>query len=257
VKSKGWFFHAITGDQWLLKLKFRVPLRAFSKQQLLAVLTLPTLNEIEEIERYGNQSRVRAHQEGTWMELDIDAFTYAELDQPSLWDWLTAAMRAFLEHTGNEVKDSAPGDIEASMPWKVLGQRWHSLRKGFPPGKDVVWPADTLSVLVQAVHQTAPDGRWRWDDRTQARCYLTGSDQPWITVHTKRPEGLIVMLDGPPLADLSELVATMPVTVNWTNRGEQDQQLQMAFVATQQPRDPSFRKLLAKHLQTRVASSAD
>ncbi len=34
-KSDGWFFHAITGETWLLKMKFRVAKRTFRREELL------------------------------------------------------------------------------------------------------------------------------------------------------------------------------------------------------------------------------
>lgn len=57
------------------------------------------------------------------------------------------------------------------------------------------------------------------------------------------------MLSGPQIVDRDELAAAMPIPVNWTDRGEGEQILQMAFVETQQPRDSAFRKLLAAHLK--------
>ncbi|MGN6133004.1 MAG: hypothetical protein ACTHOU_00835, partial [Aureliella sp.] len=246
VKSKGWFLHAITGETWLLKLKFRVPRRSFTKQQLESVLDLPTLNQLDDIESYSNEPRIRARQAGAWMELEIRPFQLAEIDKPSFWSWLDQAMTAFLELTSDEASSTSSLDVEALMPWKVLGQRWHMLRKGFPAGREIVWPAETLSVLVQSVHQTGATGRWRWDEKTTAKFMLSGRDEPWITLHTKRPEGLIVMLDGPTLADRDDLIAAMPVPVNWASRGE-GEQLQMALVETQQPRDPAFRRLLQAH----------
>ena len=66
--------------------------------------------------------------------------------------------------------------------------------------------------------------------------------------NTPQPIRLIVMLDGPPLAKLEDVASGMPVAVHWANRGENAQQLQMAFVETSQPRDAGFRKLLSAHL---------
>ena len=45
-KSDGWFFHAITGEQWLLKLKFRTAKRTFERDTLIAELDLKPLNEM-------------------------------------------------------------------------------------------------------------------------------------------------------------------------------------------------------------------
>jgi excinuclease ABC subunit A len=44
-KSDGWFLHAITGEAWLLKLKFRVPRNTFKRDVLQQEIPLPTLNQ--------------------------------------------------------------------------------------------------------------------------------------------------------------------------------------------------------------------
>ena len=48
-KSVGWFFHAITGETWLLKMKFRVAKNTFQRQNLLDRLPLKTLNQLDEV----------------------------------------------------------------------------------------------------------------------------------------------------------------------------------------------------------------
>ncbi|MCC6511262.1 MAG: excinuclease ABC subunit UvrA, partial [Pirellulaceae bacterium] len=247
VKSLGWFFQAHTGDTWLLKLKFRVPRTAFTDQQLLDVVTLPTLNQMPEIQAYGNQSRVKLSKDSGWVELEICAFKLDEIDTPKFWKWLNSAIKAFLSSAPAE---PVVADIESHMPWKVLGHRWHAMRKGFPVGRDVAWPAETLSVLVQTLHQVggAQLGRWQWDDQTQVKVWVPGYAEPWVTMHTKRPEGLIVVLTGPPLDELDQHKAAMPVALNWTNRSPGVQQLQLSFTETLQPRDAAFKKLLTAHL---------
>ncbi|MEM7473883.1 MAG: excinuclease ABC subunit UvrA, partial [Planctomycetota bacterium] len=223
VKSRGWFLHAITAETWLLKLKFRLPRRAFTKAQLESVVELATLNQMEEIEAYGNESRVKAKAAGQWMELEIRAFKQEEIDTEKFWKWLEEASFAFLGKTTPEKKvetESGSSDPKNTTPWKVLKQRWHSLRKGFPPGKDIVWPAETLSVFIQAVHQSAGGGRWRWDEQSTARYILPGQKDPWIVLHTKRPEGLIAVLHGPKGYDPGSLKDSLPMKVQITKRGE-------------------------------------
>jgi excinuclease ABC subunit A len=252
VKSRGWFLHAITAETWLLKLKFRVPRRSFTKAQLQAVVELPTLNQMEHVEMYGNEPRVTAKAAGTWMELEIRPHSLAEIDTPQFWKWLQDAGAAFLGKTApapetNEIAES--NDPKQHMPWRILKQRWHSLRKGFPPGRTIVWPAETLSVFIQAVHQSAGGGKWRWDEQTTARYFLPGNSEPWIVLHTKRPEGLIAVLNGPQGYDPGDLKDSLPVKLQITARGDNQQQLQLAFTELQQPRDASVKKLLAKHGQ--------
>ncbi|MCA9191512.1 MAG: excinuclease ABC subunit UvrA [Planctomycetales bacterium] len=247
VKARGWFLHAITAETWLLKLKFRVPRRNFSKAQLESIVKLPTLNEMEEIEMYGNEPRVRARLAGQWMELELRPHSLAEIDTTQFWKWLDDAALAFLGKTAPTVA-AAPIDASKQMPWKILKQRWHSLRKGFPPGRSIVWPAETLSVFIQSVHQATGDGRWRWDEATAARYVLPGVDEPWIVLHTKRPEGLIAVLNGPKGFNVSKIKDALPVSVQVTTRGDSEEQIQLAFTELQQPRDPAVKKLLAAHV---------
>ena len=58
-KSDGWFFHAITGETWLVKLKFRVYRGTFQRQDLLERIPLRTLNQMEGLPIYGNEPRVK------------------------------------------------------------------------------------------------------------------------------------------------------------------------------------------------------
>ena len=52
-KSDGWFFHAITGERWLVKLKFRTAKKTFERDTLVADSALKPLNDLDEIEAYG------------------------------------------------------------------------------------------------------------------------------------------------------------------------------------------------------------
>jgi excinuclease ABC subunit A len=250
VKSRGWFMHAITAETWLLKLKFRVPRRAFTKSQLESLVQLPTLNELQDVPQYSNEPRVRAKAVGSWMELELQPFTLAEIDVPAFWKWVHDAAGIFLGKTAPTVEQPAASSVEPKdqKPWKILKQRWHSLRKGFPPGRTVVWPTETLSVLIQAVHQAAGGGRWRWDEQTLARYFLPGQQEPWLVLHTKRPEGLIAVLTGPKGFPLGDLKDSSPVAIHVTTRGDEEQ-LQLAFTELQQPRDATIRKLLASHMK--------
>lgn len=249
VKSRGWFLHAITAETWLLKLKFRVPRRTFTKSQLQSIVELPTLNQLEEVEMYGNEPRIKAKATGAWMELELRVYTLDEIDKPQFWQWLQDASFAFLGKTSPVTETNETSDPKNHMPWKILKQRWHSLRKGFPPGRTIVWPAETLSVFIQAVHQSAGGGRWRWDEQNTARYILPGESEPWIVLHTKRPEGLIAVLNGPKGYDPGDLKDSSPVKVQITARGEDSEQIQLAFTELQQPRDATIKRLLAKHMQ--------
>ncbi|RMF45091.1 MAG: excinuclease ABC subunit UvrA [Planctomycetota bacterium] len=248
VKSRGWFLHAITAEPWLLKLKFRVPRTHFKKIELLCVVDLPTLNQLDEVELYGNQPRAKARANGPWLEFEIQPYKLEEIDTPQFWTWLERAGRAFLGRPDPEAEPAPPAsDPKEHTPWKVLKQRWHALRKGFPPNSEVVWPPELLSVMIQTVHRTAPGGRWRWDHPTRATYTLPGSKQPWLTLLTKRAEALIAEVRGPAgFADPS--VERLPIDTAVSQAdGAAENCIQLLFTELQQPRHPQVRKFLAAH----------
>ena len=53
------FCTRLTGESWLLKMKFRVRPRTFKKDELVDQIPLATANELDDLPIYGNQPRVR------------------------------------------------------------------------------------------------------------------------------------------------------------------------------------------------------
>ncbi|HZL87342.1 MAG TPA: excinuclease ABC subunit UvrA, partial [Pirellulaceae bacterium] len=88
-KSDGWFFHAITGETWLIKLKFRVYKGTFKREDLLERIQLKTLNELADLPIYGNEPRVKVKSShGPWQEVEIRAHTLEEIDTPDFWSFV-------------------------------------------------------------------------------------------------------------------------------------------------------------------------
>ncbi|NLX55306.1 MAG: excinuclease ABC subunit UvrA [Planctomycetaceae bacterium] len=192
-KSVGWFFHAITGEAWLLKMKFRVAHNTFERQDLLQRLPLKTLNQLEEVPLYGNEPRVKCRSlRGPWQEIQITAHSWAEIDTPEFWSFVEEAVAGFQEYTQlTELK------LEDHMPWKKLGQRWHFLRKGFSPGKRILWEVEVWEELYELLRQCAPDGQFLWNNQVLVHLVLKSQREPWITICTKRCESLDMTLYGP------------------------------------------------------------
>ncbi len=71
-KADGWFFHAITGEEWLLKMKFRTARNTFSRDELVRRLDLKPLNDMPELPLYGTEPRVKVRSlRGPWQEIEI------------------------------------------------------------------------------------------------------------------------------------------------------------------------------------------
>ncbi|MEX2093286.1 MAG: excinuclease ABC subunit UvrA [Pirellulales bacterium] len=192
-KSDGWFFHAITGETWLLKLKFRVYRGTFKRDELQSRIELKTLNELADLPIYGNEPRVKVKTlRGPWQEVEIRAHSLAEVDTPEFWSFLDDAVAGFSRFT--EKAAVSPEDIS---PWKALGQKWHFLRKGFPPGKPVAWSPELLEELCELLKETAPGGQFLWNNQQLVHYMPQGRREPWATIQTKKPHALLLHLTGP------------------------------------------------------------
>ncbi|MEX2188322.1 MAG: excinuclease ABC subunit A, partial [Pirellulales bacterium] len=192
-KSDGWFFHAITGETWILKLKFRVAKNTFKRDLLIADFGLKPYNDIPDLPVYGNEPRVKCkNQRGPFQEIEVHVQNYAEIDTPEFWTFLKRAVTSFESYL-----DRAAARPEAIMPWKVLGQKWHFARKGFPPGKRVEWEGDVLEELCEMLAEIAPEGQFLWNNQQVVHVFVPGQKEAWASIFTKRPQALELVLTGP------------------------------------------------------------
>src|SRR5690606_18657339 len=134
----GWFFHALTGDEWFVRLYFRVPKKTFDADELQHRLGLTPVDEIDEIPVYGRGERVKVNNtKGPFQEVVIDVHERDEIDTPEFRKFVLQAAEAYLRQVRQQ-NQADPADV---MPWKVLGRKWHESRKGFPSNKRVGWSA--------------------------------------------------------------------------------------------------------------------
>ncbi|MBM3998590.1 MAG: excinuclease ABC subunit UvrA [Planctomycetes bacterium] len=193
-KSQGWFFHALTGETWQLKMKFRTAAGTFRGPAWIESLGLGTLNQLDEIPLYGNEPRVRVQKvKGPWQEVEIRAHSWKEIDTPAFWDFLEKAVRGFVR--AEQAILANPLD---ATPWKKLGRRWHVLRKGFPPGRRVEWPAELLEETLRFFESLTPADAFVWTHQVLVHVRRPDNGQPWATIVTKRTDAVHVHLHGPP-----------------------------------------------------------
>jgi excinuclease ABC subunit A len=192
-RADTWFFHAITGEAWMLKMKFRLPKSSFKCDALEKGLDLQTLNELDEIPMYSNDSRIKTKSiGGVWQEIQINAHTLAEIDKPIFWEFLEKAVAGFQEQT-----EQRQSDPEAAMPWKKLGLAWHLLSKGFPPGKKIDWDPKLVETVLNEIKKLAREVRINDRQQNVIELSLPGQSKPWASIFTKRPQGLDLHLSGP------------------------------------------------------------
>jgi excinuclease ABC subunit A len=245
-KIDGWFFHAITGERWLLKLKFRTAKQTFDRERLVAELGLLPLNDIDEIEAYGHGPRVKCKNlRGPWQEVQIDAHSWDEINTPQFWSLVERAVAGFRKFT--ERAQQRPEDV---MPWKVLGQKWHLLRKGFPPGKRVAWELDVLEELLEMLGDTVPGGQFLWNNQEVVKFMVPGVREPWATVYTKRLAGVDLVLNGPKGAFQLGRVAELASDRALVPGGDDRDQVKLRFTSTDELHDGRLAAFLKAHVET-------
>ncbi len=266
-KSDGWFFHAITGEPWLLKMKFRTAKKTFQRDDLVVALGLKPLNDIPEVEAYGHGPRVQCKNlRGPFQEVEIRAYSWQEIDTPAFWKFLEQAISGF--HKFTERVQQNPEDV---MPWKVLGRKWHLARKGFPPGKQPSWNIEVLEELLEMLGEAASaagDGKengtstksqFLWNNQQVIHLMIAGQREPWATVHTKRPAGVDVILNGPPgafnMARIAGIASQRVIVAE--GEGEGLDQVKFRFVKSDHLHVGDLAVFLAEHLAAvRDASTA-
>ncbi len=191
--SRGWFLHAITGEAWLLKLKFRVARNTFRRDALETALPLKSLNEMDSLPIYGNEPRVKCKNlRGPWQEVEIRLHAWEEANTPAFWGFLKQAILGF-----ETLQGRVAANPDEYTPWRKLGERWHFSRKGFPPGKPVMWPPEVLEDLCELLQEKAPHGQFLWNNQQVVHMFLKDQREPWATIYTKRLSDVELVLTGP------------------------------------------------------------
>lgn len=243
-KTLGWFFHALTGESWLLKMKFRVRRNTFKKEDLQTRLPLMTLNQVDDIPLYGNDSRVKCKNlAGPWQEVEIRAFTLEELNRTEFWDFLKDAISGFEFHS-----EKAEEDIESHMPWKKLGRQWHYSTNGFSIGETRKWDEQILNSLEGLINQIGGEIDWSWDNKDHAKFMLKDFDGIWGSINTKTEDTVpLVLYHSKDLITLDE-ISKFGASVELDSEDDEKDYLRIDFNSKDQLEDKSLQEFLEKHL---------
>ena len=119
-KSDGWFFHAITGEEWLLKMKFRTARNTFSRDELVRRLDLKPLNDMPDLPLYGTEPRVKVRSlRGPWQEIELRVHGYSEIDRPEFWSFVDQAVGGFGKFASRS--SSIPTSCSPGSSWAASG----------------------------------------------------------------------------------------------------------------------------------------
>jgi excinuclease ABC subunit A len=243
-KIDGWFFHAITGEQWVLKLKFRTAKKTFTRDELIERLDLKPLNDMPDLPVYGSEPRVKCKNiRGPWQEVELAVHALDEVDRPEFWQFLEQAVAGFRRYA-----DRAGQNPEDLMPWKVLGQKWHFSRRGFPPGKKPEWPVELLEELCELLAAAAVDGQFLWNNQQVVHVFVPQQAEPWASLYTKRTAGLDLVLTGPKNAIAFGRVASLAAERELVTNQPQRDFLKLRFRTLDDLNNGDLVDLLREHV---------
>jgi excinuclease ABC subunit A len=240
-----WFLHALTGDEWLLTLRFRVGRNTFADEQLARQLALKPLDDLDELPVYGRGDRVRVKNlKGPWQEVTVTVHWLREIDTPEFRAFLKRAASSYLQRT-----QATPLNVDDLTPWKVLGKKWHLSRKGFPSGKRVQWEPDVLERLADQLEGALPRARIDWTGKQVVHVYRDGSEEPWATIQTKRRSGVDVSLFGPAGRFALGKIANLGSEREIVSAAGKPDQIKIRIDSSTQLSDPAFARFIQEHAQ--------
>ena len=241
-KKQGWFFHTLTGDPWFLKMKFRVRPKTFNREELVQQIPLLRPNDLEDIPVYGNTPRVKlTNSKASWQEIEIRVNNMDEIDIPGFWEFLDDAIASF-----QNKKEAKKVKIEDESPWAKLGSKWHFMRKGFAPGKKIKWQPEVLEVLHDVIQKAAPDSQFLWSNKQIVHVYLPQQKHPWVSIQTKKPDGVWMQLAGPKDSVTVGRVADLADAPTLSSKDDLDV-LKMSFKDVEQVSNKELETFLIEH----------
>ena len=192
-KGLGWFLHARSGGEWLLSLCFRVKKNEFTTEDLDASLGLKPLDDMEDVQAYGRDPRVKARNLKTaWQEVTIKIWKKSEVDTPAFRQFVRQAMKSYL--TLSKAEATNPEDL---MPWKQLGRKWHLMKKGMPATGRGVWDIKIVERLLPVLDSHFEKCDVDYGIRSKINWTEAKSGKTVAELHTKRSDGVDLILYFP------------------------------------------------------------
>ena len=244
-RSAGWFLHAMTSQEWLLRLVFRVGKNTFTSKELVQRLGIRPLNETPGLEIYSDEERVWVtNHKLPWQSVTVLVHRLSEIDTPAFLAFLKEAADSFQKNIKR--LQTKPEDV---MPWKLNGERWHLSEKGFRPGVKIRWERNVLSKLLALVREVEPQVLVEWEARDSITLRVPNVARAWATWRTKDSEALDCRFLGKRgqfnLAQL-EGIGLSPEINHERNAGDQ---LRLQFQQLDHLPAAKVKQLFAEHLR--------
>ena len=122
------------------------------------------------------------------------------------------------------------------------------LRKGFPPGRTVEWKPETLEELCELLKEVAPEAEFLWSNQQLVRVLVPQQREPWATIYTKRPQSLLLVLNGPKGKFALGGITNLGSAREFDDLSKERDIIKLHFANIEQVHQPELRQFLTKHL---------
>ena len=192
-KSDGWFLHAFTNEEWMLRLKIRVAKGSYKTDLLQRKLGLTPLEQLKDVPYYGFDPRVsvRNKPRSQEQEVEITVRKLSEVETPAFREFLQGAAASFLKRISKKQSDP-----NAAEPWLADGKAWHFSTEGFSHNRKPVWDFNLLKAVMGCIEDASPEGFWDFASRDSIKRRFPGVGQNWARISTKYARALEVNLVG-------------------------------------------------------------
>ncbi|MBI4579568.1 MAG: hypothetical protein HY718_07700, partial [Planctomycetes bacterium] len=181
-----WFFHARTGNTWLLDASFRVPVRAFSAAEVRKLVPLRVLDDCDDLPIYGREPRVTVRHSGRLTD-DIRVLinNKNEVATAGAREFIQRAVKAY-----QRLVRKLAEDVAVRQPWRVAGRAWHLGQKMIAKRDQILWRGTLIAELLGKLKKLDPAIKEDWTRKVMIVLEHPKIEGIWGRLITNHPHAM-------------------------------------------------------------------
>jgi excinuclease ABC subunit A len=181
-----WFFHARTGNTWLLDLSFRVPPRAFSAAEVRKLVPLKVLDDCDDLPIYGREPRVSVRHSGRLTDdIRILVNNKQEIATADAREFIQRAFKAY-----QRLIRKLAEDIVIRQPWRVAGRAWHLGQQMINKRDQLRWRGTLVAELLGRLKKLDPQLKEDWTRKVMIVLEHPDIEGIWGRLITNHPHAM-------------------------------------------------------------------
>ncbi len=181
-----WFFHARTGNTWLLDASFRVPVRAFSAAEVRKLVPLKVLDECDDLPIYGRESRVSVRHSGRLTDdIRILINNKKEIATADCREFIQRAVKAY-----QRLVRRLAEDVAIRQPWRVAGRAWHLGQQMLTKRDQILWRGTLIAEVLGRLKKIDADIQEDWTRKVMVTLEHPKIEGVWGRLITNHPHAM-------------------------------------------------------------------